>query len=503
MTESEVKLRALKNPESISEDVLSADSDSVVEKKARGRSRRTMASVSAEWDVKFSNQQQEMASIKQTLSSIETLLKRDSDSVVSPSRQKHSQRVSAHSQKRHSSHRHKSKSERYPDKTVSDSSSSDNDDRVSLHDHRRSVFSSEDDNINRSRSPSSRSRSRSPEIKGTVCDDKLSEKDSKDLFSIFGEDATVKKDDKKVGISLDKSQIDVIENSWHHKNPSSLSTTFEENFDLFPVDDESEKYLSVPSLEPLVEGCLKKKHGERAKFGKKPALYTQPCKMIEKQAYSGQQSARMAMTMQIYVQQSLGNLMQSFKNNPVDKDFCVSQIQEIFSMSTKCLEQIGRTGAFHHIVRRCCTMTDTALYSLSDRDRFYDLPLSSEGVFGPGFATLLKDRKEQKKLVDDLLDIPDLKKNYKRKSSSKEGHSTVKKQYVPTSTVSSARASSSATREPTEPFVGDFQIPKRPDFRGTPQFRDRGRSSHRGGRSDGQSRRPSGRGGRVAGPTKQ
>ena len=148
--------------------------------------------------------------------------------------------------------------------------------------------------------------------------------------------------------------------------------------------------------------------------------------MIEKQAYSGQQSARMAMTMQIYVQQSLGNLMQAFKNDSVDKDFCGSQIQEIFSMSTKWLEQIGRTVAFHHIARRCCTMTGTALYSLSDQDKLYDLPLSSEGVSGPGFATLLKDRKEQKKLVGNLLDIPDLKKNYKRNFSSKDGHSSIK-----------------------------------------------------------------------------
>ena len=51
--------------------------------------------------------------------------------------------------------------------------------------------------------------------------------------------------------------------------------------------------------------------------------------------------------------------------------------------------------------------------------------------------------------------------------------------------MSSARASSSVTREPSEPFVSDFQIPKR-DFRGTPQVKDRGRSSHRGGRTDGQ-----------------
>ena len=170
-------------------------------------------------------------------------------------------------------------------------------------------------------------------------------------------------------------------------------------------------------------------------------------------------------------------------------------------MSTKYLEQIGMTDAFQHIVCRCCTMTDTALYSYSDQDKFYDLPFSSEGVFGPGFSTLLKDKKEQRKLVDDLLDIPDLKKNYKRKSSSKDGHSSIKKQYVPTATVSSARTSSSVTREPSEPFVGDFQIPKR-DFLGTPQVKDGGRSSHRGGRTDGQPRRPSGRG-RVAGQTKQ
>ena len=88
-------------------------------------------------------------------------------------------------------------------------------------------------------------------IKGTESTDKLSVKDSKDLFAIFGEVAIVKKDDKKVDISLDKSQIDVIENSWHHKNPSSLSTTFEENLDLFRVDEEAKKFLSVPSLEPL------------------------------------------------------------------------------------------------------------------------------------------------------------------------------------------------------------------------------------------------------------
>ena len=114
-------------------------------------------------------------------------------------------------------------------------------------------------------------------------------------------------------------------------------------------------------------------------------------------------------------------------------------------MSTKCLEQIGRMGAFHHIACRCCTMADTVLYSLSDQDKFYDLPLSSEGVFGPGLAQFSKTGKSKKKLVDDLLDIPDLKKNYKRKSLSKDGYSSIKKQYVPTATVSSVRASSSDT----------------------------------------------------------
>ena len=37
-----------------------------------------------------------------------------------------------------------------------------------------------------------------------------------------------------------------------------------------------------------------------------------------------------------------------------------NKVKDIFSMATKGLDQIGRSGAFHHIVRRACTMTDTA-----------------------------------------------------------------------------------------------------------------------------------------------
>ena len=35
-------------------------------------------------------------------------------------------------------------------------------------------------------------------------------------------------------------------------------------------------------------------------------------------------------------------------------------------MTTKCLDQIGRACAFHHINRRTVTMIDTSLYELDD-----------------------------------------------------------------------------------------------------------------------------------------
>ncbi|KAH3729324.1 hypothetical protein DPMN_055292 [Dreissena polymorpha] len=53
-------------------------------------------------------------------------------------------------------------------------------------------------------------------------------------------------------------------------------------------------------------------------------------------------------------------------------------------------------------------MTDTGLYEQYKKLEFSNLPLSSEGVFGPGLEPLLKARKDKKKQVDDL--IPDVRR---------------------------------------------------------------------------------------------
>ncbi|XP_060593387.1 uncharacterized protein LOC132747877 [Ruditapes philippinarum] len=307
----------------------------------------------------------------------------------------------------------------------------------------------------------------------------LSENTRKCLFEMFGEDAVVKKVEQKKGLTLDKSQIEVIDSGYRCKQPNFLSAFAEENFDLFPVDADAEKLLEVPSLDDMVEVCLTKRYGPRASFAKGKQLYTQPAKMMEKVAYKGQQAARLGLVIQMYIQQSLGNLLQMLNSTDFERDQASQMVKDIFAMSTKCLDQIGRTGAFHHIVRRSCCMKDTGLHEQTDKWDYYNLPLSGDGVFGKELETLLKDKKEKRKQVDDL--IPDL--NKKRKLSASGNFSEYKKK----------QPIEKLTEKPSTSSYGlnNFRIPKisRSDSRG--KFRGRGYSY-------GTRRPPSGRGKPVA-----
>ena len=49
-----------------------------------------------------------------------------------------------------------------------------------------------------------------------------------------------------------------------------------------------------------------------------------------------------------------------------NRDKGLDQIRNMFSMTTKCLDQIRRAGAFHHIIHRTVTKSDTSLYELDD-----------------------------------------------------------------------------------------------------------------------------------------
>ncbi|XP_045161737.2 uncharacterized protein LOC123526570 [Mercenaria mercenaria] len=184
--------------------------------------------------------------------------------------------------------------------------------------------------------------------------------------------------------------------------------------------------------------------------------------MVEKTAYRGQQAARLGVVMQLYVQQSLGNLVQYLSSDDFSKDNAIQSVKDIFAMSTKCLDQLGRTAAFHHIVRRTVAMTDTGIYELADSSDFANLPLSGEGVFGTGLQPLLKARKDKKKQLDEML--PELKKRgSKRKySPDRASQSEAKRQHYSTSTSTTNKNSSG---------WNNFRIPRVPREQRDQSFR--------------------------------
>lgn len=288
-------------------------------------------------------------------------------------------------------------------------------------------------------------------------DEKISEKAKKCLFELFGEDAITNKSNKKAGIKLDDSQKQVLEGSWRAKNPNSITAFAEENFEAFPVDEETEKFLQVPTLDDMIETCLINKHGKKAAFTKASrTLHSQPYKMIEKLAYRGQQAAYLGIIMQMYLQQSLGTLVENLSDDVIDTDKVIKHVRDTFAMSTKCLDQLGRTGSFHHIIRRQLAMTDTALYTLEDKRDISDLPLCAEGVFGDQLTTTLKSNKEKKKTLNELL--PKFEnKSRKRKSeheNASAGPSSSKRTFTDKEKSESSQSNASTNSS------SSFRIPK-------------------------------------------
>ncbi|XP_063418633.1 uncharacterized protein LOC134701415 [Mytilus trossulus] len=257
-------------------------------------------------------------------------------------------------------------------------------------------------------------------------DEQLSSKAKKCLFDIFGEDAIAKKTEKKIGITMDDSQKEVLMGHWRALKPNLVSAFAEETKELFPVDEETEKFLQVPTLDDFIGNCLVKRHGSKASFSKGKNLCSQPYKMLEKIAYRGQQASFMGIVICMYMQQSLGNLLELLSDETPNIDKAIQQVRDIFAMSTKELDQAGRAGAFHHILRRQMCMTDTSMFLLHDSRDISDLPLTGEGVFGDNLVSALKARKDKDKTLDDLL--PDIfPKDRKRKTPSTEDSSKAKK----------------------------------------------------------------------------
>ena len=216
----------------------------------------------------------------------------------------------------------------------------------------------------------------------------ISESTRKYLIDIFGEDAKVTSDKKQIGISIDSSQRDVLNNGYRTSTPSFL-TAFSENLvELFPVDEDTEKFFKVPPIDELIESCLIKRYGSKAAFSnskvKGRSLYTQPNKMVERISYKGGHASRMGIIIQLYVQQSLGQLLQTIQSETFDKEKAVKQVKDIFSMATKehekqiedLLPDIQIAGKKDNVTKR---KSQTQGPMSSTKKPCYDKPSTSGG----------------------------------------------------------------------------------------------------------------------------
>ena len=256
-------------------------------------------------------------------------------------------------------------------------------------------------------------------ISGPVnkCFDKYVDRENNCLGSIFN----TLDSDKSVfsGIILDQSQMDILSHSWRSETQIGCHVTRRNIRQLFQSTPSLSLSFRCQAL--MIEPMLQKRHGSKAvkSWGKGRQLHTQPLKAIESVGFQGQIASRMGIIAMAYMQQGLGSLMSDLQSKESNIDRCIQTVRDIFNMSTKALDQVGRSGAFFHIICRKAAISDTGLNTLKDvQSKVLFLPLSGDGVFGKGLEDRLKHRKEQKDQLNDL--VPELQES--RSSKRKLGN---------------------------------------------------------------------------------
>ena len=229
------------------------------------------------------------------------------------------------------------------------------------------LFSDDDSQSVRNDSDNIKKSSRFSKYVNARQEENESQENNDNLKTLFGEDAKTKSESSSVGLVLDKSQVEILSGSWHCENPVKLTAYSEEYRTTFPVHEKFKKDLDVPTLDSFISDLFVKKHGQRAfSASSKKTLYSQFMKSIEKLAFQGQNAARMGIITTAYIQQALGTLLQSLCDKEVNLDRTIQSIRDIFAMSTKSLDQIARSGAFHHLIRRKAVMEDTGLSEIKE-----------------------------------------------------------------------------------------------------------------------------------------
>ena len=227
---------------------------------------------------------------------------------------------------------------------------------------------------------------------------------NQNLVDIFGVDAQASKSKTNDGLRLDESQKNILSESWHCSNPQKLTSYRESYRTSFPVEEESAALLQVPKLDDSVESLLVKKYGHKGAFGSAPSLYGSKFRSLEKVGYQGQMAARMGIVLLCYSQKALGSLLENLQSETPNIDKAIQTTRDIFAMSTKSLDQVAKSGAYHHVSRRKSAVYDTGLDEYKDyASAVMSLPLTNEGVFGKQFDEKLKARQERFKQISEVL----------------------------------------------------------------------------------------------------
>lgn len=221
------------------------------------------------------------------------------------------------------------------------------------------------------------------------------------LSQLFGDED--ENDDKSTGLILDKVQVELLNKSWRSSQPERVGAFKEEYRQVFPIHEHSRDFLQVPGLDDMLETMLSEKYGPRAvkSWDRNKHLFSQPLRGIESMAFQGQLAARYGIIALLYLQQSLGSLMT--KLQCLDNEDISQEVKNAYDISLKALDQMGRTGAHHHMIRRKAAIGDTGLMKSDVQSKITNLPLSGDGVFGKELQEKFKQRKERKDQLSDWL----------------------------------------------------------------------------------------------------
>lgn len=224
------------------------------------------------------------------------------------------------------------------------------------------------------------------------------------LGELFGHMDTNQDTCSDEGLILDEAQIKILDKSWRTQAPERV-TAFKDDYKAaFPVHEKTASVLQVPGLDDIIEPMLAKRHGRDFKpWGRNKQLCSQPLRTIEQLGFQGQMASRMNIIAVSYLQQGLGALLTTLKEKEVNIDRATQEVRDLFDMSTKALDQAGRAGAFHHMIRRKAAVSDTGMHTLTDlHKKALFLPLAGDGVFGKSLQDKMVYRKEIRDQLSDL-----------------------------------------------------------------------------------------------------